>query len=189
MASYRFDLTLREARQQYFDANGFNNGGYDDKWVRLKAGPIRLYFPNIDARVRSVKLHDLHHVATEYETTWTGEAEIGAWEIASGCGRHWVAWLLNFAAFAIGLFIAPRLTFRAFVRGRHTANLYGGAFQESLLDRTVGDLRQSLHLAERKTGFSPSDVISFAFWSAIALIVSGAPYIAGALLLIWIVLR
>src|SRR5437879_1772025 len=26
---------------------------------------------------------------------WRGEAEIGAWEIASGCGRHHAAWILN----------------------------------------------------------------------------------------------
>jgi NADPH:quinone reductase-like Zn-dependent oxidoreductase len=36
-----------------------------------------------------VKLHDIHHVLTGYDTTWRGKAEIGAWEIASGCGRHY----------------------------------------------------------------------------------------------------
>lgn len=147
MASYAADLKVRDARQAYFDANGFVNGGYDDRWVKLTAGPLRIYFPNIPARVRSVKLHDLHHVATGYDTTWTGEAEIGAWEIAAGCGRHWVAWLLNLNAIAIGLVIAPRATVRAFARGRRSRTLYRGAFEERMLEMTVGELREELGLA------------------------------------------
>lgn len=103
MAAYSSELTLRDARQQYFVLNGFGDGGYQATWVKLKAGPIPIYFPNTKARVRAVKFHDVHHVLTEYQTTWSGEAEIGAWEIASGCGRHYPAWLLNLNAFAIGL--------------------------------------------------------------------------------------
>ena len=77
--------TLRAARDRYFAANGLGEGGYTDRWVRLMAGPVPIWFPNTAARVRAVRLHDLHHVLTAYETTWTGEAELGAWEIASGC--------------------------------------------------------------------------------------------------------
>src|SRR5688572_13294780 len=106
--------TLRDARQIYFEANDFGNGGYDDRWVKLKAGPFAIWFPNTAARKRAVKFHDLHHVLTEYQTTWTGEAEIGAWEIASNCRDHYAAWILNLAAFGLGLFIAPSAVFQAF---------------------------------------------------------------------------
>jgi hypothetical protein len=61
MASSR-DVTLREARARYFQANGID----DD----------------------ALPPHDLHHVATGFDTTLVGEAEIGAWELASGC-RHY----------------------------------------------------------------------------------------------------
>ena len=92
-----------------------------------------------------MKLHDLHHIVTNYDTSWTGESEIAAWELASGCRRHWVAWGLNLGALAIGLVIAPRRTWRAFVRGRRSGNLYGSAsFDEALLDRTVGELRRQV---------------------------------------------
>jgi ubiquinone biosynthesis protein Coq4 len=138
---YDPDLTLRAARQIYFDANGFDNGGYAEKWVKLKAGPFRFAFPNIEARVRSVKLHDLHHVITEYDTTWRGEAEIGAWELASGCARHWPAWVLNLGAVSIGVWLCPRLTWRAWKRGRRSRNLYRETFDEAMLDQTVGELR------------------------------------------------
>ena len=84
---------LRDARKRYFEANGFGaDGGYEAKWVTLQAGPLRLAFPNSEARRRAVRYHDLHHVLADYPTDWTGEAEIGAWELASGCGRHGAAW-------------------------------------------------------------------------------------------------
>jgi len=79
-------LTLKAGRQLYFERSGIEPG-YDARWVTLRAGGIPvLVFPNTAGRVRAVRLHDLHHVVTGYETTWTGEAEIGAWEIATGCG-------------------------------------------------------------------------------------------------------
>jgi hypothetical protein len=146
MVSYPDRLTLRAARQEYFDRNGFGDGGYAKRWVKLAAGPLRLYIPNTTARVRAVKLHDLHHVLTGYDTTWTGEAEIGAWELASGCGRYYAAWLLNLNAMAIGLAIAPRATYRAFCRGRASGNLYSGTFRDELLERVVGDARRELRL-------------------------------------------
>ncbi len=148
MSVVRYDpqLTLRTARQLYFDANGFEDGGYSVKWVKLKAGPLTFAFPNIEARVRSVKLHDLHHVLTEYDTTWRGEAEIGAWELASGCADHWPAWILNLCAAAIGAVLCPRLTWRAWRRGRRSGNLYRETFTEAMLEERVGDARARLHL-------------------------------------------
>lgn len=141
-------LSVRESRALYFARAGFApDGGYGDRWVKLKAGGLVVFaFPNTKSRVRSVRLHDIHHVLTGYDTTWVGEAEIGAWELASGCGRHVPAWVLNLGAVAIGMLIAPRRTFRAFLRGRRSGNLYGGEFHESLLDRTVGDLRAELRM-------------------------------------------
>src|SRR5713101_6530712 len=178
MPTYAPDLSLREGREQYFRHAGFDDGGYSERWVRLKAGPITFRFPNTAARVRSVKLHDLHHVLTEYETDWTGEAEIAAWEIASGCARHYPAWVLNFGALAVGLLIAPRRTFQAFVRGRHSRNLYRTQFDESLLDRTVGELRAELGIGSESTAASRSDVLAFVFWSVISALVSALPFAA-----------
>ena len=136
--------TVRQARAEYFRRAGFPpDGGDNQRWVVLRVAGLPLFaFPNTATRRRSVKLHDVHHVLTGYDTSWTGEAEIGAWEIGSGCRRHWVAWLLNLGAMAIGLLIAPRRTWRAFVRGRRSGNLYGSpSLDESLLDRSVDDLR------------------------------------------------
>ena len=147
MPHYPAALPVSEAREQYFRNSGFAaDGGYGDKWVKLKIGRGTIAFPNTKARVRSVKLHDIHHILTEYDTSWIGEAEIAAWELASNCRDHIPAWVLNGGAFVIGLFIAPRRTLRAFVRGWKSGNLYQREFDDSLLDRSVGELREELHI-------------------------------------------
>jgi ubiquinone biosynthesis protein Coq4 len=120
--------------------------------------------------VRAVKLHDLHHVVTGYETTWTGESEIGAWELASGCAGFFWAWYLNLSALAIGIAIAPREIFRAFVRGRHTSNLYRaeGELRESTLLRSVGDLRGALGLDRPVPPARIGDVVIFSAFAVVS---------------------
>src|SRR5262245_47254246 len=168
MVRYPDELTLGDARRSYFDANGFGDGGYDTSWVKLNAGPIPIYLPNTSSRVRSVRLHDLHHVLTGYDTTWTGESEIGAWEIGAGCADHYAAWMLNFNAVAIGLAIAPAATYRAFVRGRRTHSLYDGEFEEALLAQRVGGVRRRL-LLDRDHGEQPGDRAWFAITAAVSV--------------------
>ena len=169
MARYPDELTLGDARRVYFDANGFGDGGYDAAWVKLKAGPIPIYLPNTSGRVRSVRLHDLHHVLTGYDTTWTGESEIGAWEIGAGCADHWAAWMLNFNAIAIGLVIAPTATYRAFVRGRRTRSLYDGEFAEAMLAERVGVARRRL-LLDRDYSEQAGDRAWFALTAMVGVI-------------------
>jgi len=146
MTTYPDDLTVREARALYFASGGIPaDGGYEDAWVRLQAGPVPLGFPNTNARRRAVRLHDVHHVLTGYGTTWTGEAEISAWEIAGGCGPHTAAWVINLGALFVGLLVDPRRTYRAFLRGRGARNLYhGDSDGEAILDDRLGDVRARL---------------------------------------------
>ena len=139
--------TLRVARARYFETNQFGpNGGYDDPRVKITVGPLKIPLPNTEGRVRAVRFHDLHHILTEYDTDLRGEAEIAAWEIASGCADHYAAWVLNFGAMGIGAVLIPRRTWQAFVRGRKTQNLYRETFDEALLERTVAEMRDKLRL-------------------------------------------
>jgi ubiquinone biosynthesis protein Coq4 len=140
-------VLVREARARYFAENGLGDGGYDARFVVLRvAGLPLVVFPNTRQRVRSVRFHDVHHVLTGYATSWRGEGEIGAWELASGCRDHWAAWLLNFWAALIGLAIAPRAIVRAFRRGRASRNLYDREWDDALLERGVLELRRELGL-------------------------------------------
>jgi hypothetical protein len=181
---YEPKLTLREARDRYFEINNFNDGGYDDRWVKMKAGPIPIAFPNTNARVRAVKFHDLHHVLTEYPTTWTGEAQIGAWEVASGCANHYPAWLLNLYALAIGLVISPATTYQAFVRGRHSKNLYREVFGDELLSRQVGETRNELSLEAAFARSTRRDQVDFVWWAIVSVLASLLTYLLGLSLLI-----
>jgi len=160
---------VHDARRRYFSDNAFgDDGGYGSSWVKLKLGPIPFGLPNTAARKRAVPLHDLHHVATGYATDWTGEGEISAWEIASNCRHHTAAWLLNLGAFSFGLVIAPRRAYRAFIRGRHSDNLYRGEFGEGLLALSVGELRARLRLATNEPTATLGDRVAFAFSALVA---------------------
>jgi hypothetical protein len=169
MTSYSPELTLRDARAQYFAVNNFGWGGYDDKWVKVEYGLLRFYFPNTKGRVKVVKYHDLHHILTEYGTSLSGETEIGAWEVATGCTRSLAAWLLNLSGFAWGLLINPKSAYKAFLRGRQSANLYHLPFNEELLSSRVGDLRQQLNLIGPIRAASIADNATFILWSLISI--------------------
>ena len=171
MTTPELSLTVREARARYFAEAGFPpDGGYAAKVVQLASlGPIPIGFPNSDARRKAVGLHDLHHVATGYKTDWTGEAEISAWEIASGCGRMWFAWYINLQGMLMGWFVDPRATWRAWVRGRHSRNLYHEGISESLLREQVDSLRARLELDRPVPEPTAGDCVSYALWGAAAV--------------------
>lgn len=166
-ASYPLDMTMRIARDRYFEANGFgDDGGYNDKWVEFKLGPLVLPFPNTKGRIAAVKFHDLHHVLTGYETNAAGEFEISAWEIGAGCTKSPAAFVINSGGMAAGAFSSPRRVLAAFVRGRRSRALYGEAF-EPLLDKTVGEMRAQFIADSQRT--TAGDVAAF-----IAMTVTGA---------------
>ncbi len=161
-------LDLRAARAQYFRDNDFGpDGGYSARWVTVtKVGPIPLGFPNSAARVEAVRFHDLHHLVTGYSTDLLGEAEIGAWEVASGCDRFLVAWVLNLLAMAYGILLGPRRVFAAFVRGRRSRNLYRTSFDDTLLDRGLGDVIGELGTGVQATP-TAADRAAFVGWLAL----------------------
>lgn len=176
LVPYDPNLTMREARRVYFDANHFGeDGGYGDAWVDFKLGPIPFPFPNTKARVRAVAYHDLHHVLTGYDTDFVGELEISAWEIAAGCKDFGAAWALNLGGLAGGLFRAPARTFAAFVRGRRSRTVYSED-TETLLASTVGALRET-HVGEHGARATLGDTLLFVL-AAIAGLAVGLTLLA-----------
>jgi hypothetical protein len=173
------DMPLREARAEWFRINNLPpDGGLSAKWVRLESKPIPLYFPNTAARKRAVPLHDLHHIAAPFDTTWIGEAEIGAWEIGGSCRGYLAAWILNMGALTYGPFLAPRRVFRAFVRGRHTRNLYTLGYNEIVLNETVGQFRRRLNLDAPTPKATPADTAAFILWLLLSWLLWDVPILA-----------
>lgn len=161
---------MEQARERYFTENGFGRG-YDDRWVRLRVGRRTLpVFPNTRARVAAVRIHDLHHLVTGYDTTWTGEGEISAFELASGCGPYYAAWMLNLGGFGIGCWLSPRRMWRAFLRGRHSKNLYCEGYDPARLAQCLGEVRRELALDRPVPRASARDVAAFCGWVTLGLL-------------------
>lgn len=133
---------MRDALERYFQDNGFGaDGGYHQRWVFLTFGAVKLPLYNSGARRRAVPLHDLHHLATGYDTSPQGEAQIASWEIAAGTHDKWFALLINLPALAYGLLLWPRVTLDAWRAGRRSRSLYRFDYDDWLLDLTVAELR------------------------------------------------
>ena len=116
-------MTVVTAVERYMQVNGFTRAEYTAKSVPVKVGPLTIRMPNGPARQRAIAQHDVHHVLTGYHTDLAGEAEIGAFELRAGCTSFFL-WMINLAAVAAGLFIAPRRVLRAFRRARGSKTLY-----------------------------------------------------------------
>ncbi|HEY2847284.1 MAG TPA: hypothetical protein VGI80_05650 [Pyrinomonadaceae bacterium] len=183
---YSPELTLDEARERYFELAGFGlDGGYDEVWIKVKVWRIPIWLPNTKGRVAAVKLHDLHHVLTEYPTTWVGEAEISAWEVGSGgLQRYWAGWWLDLMNIAQGLAVNPRGIYRGFMRGRSTGNLFDCSFSEEMLDSLVGEYRHKLRLEKTQRAITGKDKAAFGLWIA----ASAATYIVSVVLPIAVVI-
>src|SRR5207249_1310014 len=111
-------------------------------------------------------LHDLHHVLTEYPTTWRGEAEISAWEVGSGgLQKYYAGWWLDMMGIAQGLVVNPRGVYRGFMCGRSSSNLYSMEFTDELLEHRVGEYRNRLGLDRSPRMPRTSDHLSFGFWT------------------------
>jgi hypothetical protein len=173
VSEYPGEMKLKDALEVYFNKYHFPNGGYEAKYFHIKLGPVLIPVPNTRARIIAVKFHDLHHVITGYSAHWKGETEIGAWEVASGCGKHWVAWILNFGSFFVGFYLYPKSIYKAFMNGRSVRkNLYTGyVYDGSLLQRTAKELRDEMG-TETQKAISRNDVFLFICWCTTVILVT-----------------
>ena len=189
---YPPEMTLGQARARYFELNNFgSDGGYEERWIKVKVWRIPIWLPNTAGRVRAVKLHDLHHVLTEYPTTWRGEAEISAWELGSGgLRKYYAGWILDILNLAQGLVVNPVGLYRGFMRGRRSKNLFSTQFTDEILTHRVGEYRQLLDLESVPEKPTLSDKLIFVTWvvvSVAAYLVAIAPvWLTLALIALWV---
>ena len=177
-------LTLREARSRYFAANGLpDDGGYEERWVKTKLGPVPFAYPNTEGRRRIAPAHDLHHVLTGYGTDLTGEGELGAWEIGAGC-RDRTGLQLQLRVLGFALAWSPGRMFRAFLRGRRSHHLLDTPCDAALLERSVGSARDAF-LGPELPEPDASDRIAFTRWALLAVAIVWGPLLPLVLLLWW----
>jgi len=171
----------------YKEYNLSDDGGQSNPRVKVElTKKIFLYIPNFDARRKAVLKHDVHHIATGYTSTFKGETEIGAWEIASGVRHYWVAFVLDMSGMMTGMLFNPLGVYKAFVRGRRTKNLYSDNLtDEQIMNTPLSTIKDNLLLNTypgNKLG-NVADLFLF-----ILLILFGIIYSALSLLLLPFVL-
>ncbi len=142
------------------------DGGLSSPSVRIDVSKnFHFYIPNYDARRKAVLWHDIHHLVTGYSAaSFLGECEISAWEIGSGCGKYWAAFLIDTSGVVLGCLINPRLIIEAYARGRRTLNLYHDAYpKEKVMHMKIDDLCHELKLDDFPKETSPSAKDLFMF--------------------------
>ena len=148
--------TVREAIERHHSESGIApDGGISDRWVVIRLGRIPMPFLNTAARRRALALHDVNHLLAGVGTGNVGEAEISAWELASGgCGPYVTAWALDLAGMLLGM-VWPIHVMQAFASGRTMKNAYTFGVDQ-VLDMDLTELRQVL---SRPGGRSISSVV------------------------------
>lgn len=89
--------------------------------------------------------HDIHHVLTDYSTSFRGECELAGWELASGgCHLNIIFWIDRIFTALIGLVAYPRDTAKAIRKGWRCRNLYSNQLDE-LLNSDVEKLQAHIN--------------------------------------------
>lgn len=182
------DLTIGQALSDFYQKQGMApDGGVNDRWIKLRFGKYYIPFPNDPARRKAVRYHDIHHLLAGYPTTWRGEAGVGAWEIASGCGDYRAAWIFDLGIFALGLFLFPVTVFGAFIRGRRMRNFYYHTHTyDQIREMKVGEARAVLAMDEANIQpASAAEIVTFLGWWLLAFILSFLMYVAPVVFIVW----
>ena len=140
-------LHVKDALAAYLSENGFTTEGYDAPTSQGSLFGVTFSVPNPPAHRRALRLHDLHHVATGFGTDHAGEAELSAWQARRGLLRAGVyVSAIVMTNVLVGLAVAPRRTLLAW-RDRRGSSLFSVPVDyETLLEKTVGELRAQLDI-------------------------------------------
>ena len=168
---YQDSETIANALAEYYEINGLPaEGGGHDKWARYKIGPLLLTgYPNFGHRMDAIARHDVHHVINNFDTSSLGEGLIGAWELGSGCSKYWISWCMEPQALWWGIIFAPKQTYKNFIIGRNSKNLFTEENIERYLTKTVGELRSEL-LPRGEVGANFLDLLLFLLSGLLGLV-------------------
>lgn len=118
-------MTIRQALIEFYKYNQLNlTDDFESHCVRVYIGCILAPVPNIQARKKYLKFHDLHHIMTEYGIDRIGESEISAWELGSRSCKKPIISMMNLFALSTGFVLKPKRVIKAFYRGCRSRNLY-----------------------------------------------------------------
>ena len=118
-------MTVKEALIGFYKFNRLNlTEDFESHCVRVYIGCILAPVPNIEARKKYLKFHDLHHIMSGYGIDRIGESEISAWGLGSRSCRKPLISIMNLFALSTGYVLSPSKVTTAFYRGCRSKNLY-----------------------------------------------------------------
>lgn len=118
-------MTTKEALIGFYKFNNLNlSADFESHCVRVYIGCILAPVPNLKARKKYLKFHDLHHIMTDYGIDRVGESEISAWELGSRSCRKPLISIMNLFALSTGFILKPKKVIEAFYSGCRSKNLY-----------------------------------------------------------------
>lgn len=172
------ELTMRQARDQFYKNNGFpaDGGVSHETWSIVGCRDLKVYLPNFEWRKKAIPKHDLHHIITGYPFSPAGEFQISAWEFAAGRYRNFFTTLFCLPLVSMGAIWIPKRTFAAFVRGRNSKTLYGETDYEKILAKTVEEVRREL-LPQTTLKPLMADRISYLGLVTSSALVIAAPFV------------
>ena len=168
--------TLQDELDAFYQRSGFGDvPGARPRTVRVYTGCLLVPMPNIEARRRFLKYHDLHHLVTGFSIGRIGEGEVSAWEL--GTGSAFVSptlGVMNLIALSTGLVLNRKRMWRAFRLGCDSRNLYPAATRADVDSGRWADvaaLRPAL-LGSRKSRVPIAlRAIEFSIYAVVAMLI------------------
>lgn len=118
-------MTTKEALLGFYNFHKLNlSEDFKSHCVRVYIGCLLAPVPNVSARKKYLKFHDLHHIMTGYGIGKVGESEVSAWELGSRSCRKPLISIMNLFALSTGFILKPKRVLNAFYRGCRSRNLY-----------------------------------------------------------------
>ena len=137
-------VTVGEALRAFRRSRGIEDDGDTADTFVVPIGPLRAVFPNPG----KLRLHDLHHVLTGYDTSVLGEAQVSCLELRGG-GVTPLIGFLCVGAIGIGMLMAPRTMLAAWRRAKGVRSVYVLEIPEAeLMAWPLDRLRAELRIPE-----------------------------------------
>jgi len=127
-------MTIKHELEQFYNRVGFGQTlGKRPLTVSVYTGCLLVPLPNIEARHKYLKYHDIHHLVNDYSVGRIGEGEVSAWELGTGSFLNSpLLGIMNLIALSTGLVLQPKRMWLAYVRGCLSKNLYSAKIRKAV---------------------------------------------------------
>ncbi len=132
---------LEELETYWKERNLPQDGGKNEKLNKAQIGSFSFRYPNLNGK--ALLLHDINHLITDFPTTWKGEFQVSAWEMASGARKGFPLTLIYPVSLVlIGLIIYPREVLSAYKYGTNKQNAFLIYSQTDIFQMTLEEIKR-----------------------------------------------